>query len=245
MVIHHEVMGDGPALLLLHAGVCDSRMWAGQRDELARDHTVITADLRGYGQTALEPGSEYSDAGDVLALLDHLNIRTTATVAASYGANVILQAASRAPERFDRLVLISPPVDGVEPTDDLRAFAAEEDRLLEAGDVEGATELNVRTWLGPDADEQARALVREMQELAFRIQLAAGDVQNEEYAVVPTAIVAPVRLMTGAHDLEFFRDCGKQLAAALPDVDHLELDWAGHLPTLERPEEALRLIRPS
>ena len=33
MTIHHEVHGTGPALLLIHAGVADSRMWAAQRDD--------------------------------------------------------------------------------------------------------------------------------------------------------------------------------------------------------------------
>lgn len=242
--LHHSVTGDGAPVFLLHAGVCDSRMWDPQRDDLARDHTVITADLRGYGETPLEPGTSYSAAGDVLDLLDELKLASVAVVAASYGANVILQAASKAPERFSRLVLLSPPVDEVEPTPDLVEFAVEENRLLEAGDVEAATELNVRTWLGPDAGDAAREQVRTMQEHAFRVQLAAGDdIENEEYEVKPDAIRAPVRLITGAHDLAFFRKSAEYLVARLPDVQHTELDWAGHLPSLERPDEATLLIR--
>ena len=33
----------------------------------------------------------------------------------------------------------------------MRAFGEEEDRLLEAGDLEAAVDLNVQTWLGPEA----------------------------------------------------------------------------------------------
>jgi pimeloyl-ACP methyl ester carboxylesterase len=243
MTISHAVAGAGPTILLVHAGVADARMWARQVDELAVDHRVITVDLRGYGETPLEAGAKYSDAGDVLALLDELGVDTVEAVGASYGGYVVQQVASRQPERFSRLVLICAPTDGVEPTADIRAVWAEEERLLEAGDVDGATDLMVRSWLGPEADDEARELLRAMQKRAFELQLPAGDVDNEEYAVEPEKISAPVRLITGAHDFDWFRNCADFLEERLPNVERIDLPWAGHLPTLERPDEALRLIR--
>ncbi|WP_460650957.1 alpha/beta fold hydrolase [Kribbella endophytica] len=248
MTNHHEVVGDGPTVLLVHAGVADSRMWGPQVEDLGRDHRVITVDLRGYGETPLAVGAEYSDAGDLLELLDSLQQEgvigeQVAVVGASYGGNVVLQAVSRAPERFSRVVLLAPPVDGVEPTADLQAFWGEEEALLEKGDVDAATALNVRVWLGPEADDDARELLFAMQKRAFELQLAAGDVENEEYEVSPEKLTMPVRLFVGAHDLEFFRTGAAHLATQLPDVEYVELDWAGHLPTLERREDGVALVR--
>ncbi|MFI5713571.1 alpha/beta fold hydrolase [Kribbella sp. NPDC051620] len=242
-MISCRVVGDGPAVLLVHAGVCDARMWERQVEDLRVDHRVITVDLRGYGETPLEAGAKYADAADVLEVLDELGVSSTKAVGSSYGAYVVLQAASRAPERFERLVLMSPPADNVVPTDDFRAFAAEENALLEAGDVDGATELNVRTSVGPDADDAARELVRVMQRHAFEVQLAAGDVDADEWEV--GGITAPIRLFTGAHELKFFGACAEYLGKLLPDVEHTELAWAGHLPSLERPDEMTALIRAS
>ncbi|GAA1558057.1 alpha/beta hydrolase [Kribbella sancticallisti] len=222
MTIFHQVVGDGPTVLLVHAGVCDSRMWGRQVEDLRRDHRVITLDLRGYGQSPLEAGAKYADAQDVLDVLDEVGVESTKVVGSSYGAYVVLQAASRQPERFSRLVLMSPPADNVQPTDDFRAFAAEEDRLLEAGD-------------------EARELVRVMQKHAFEVQLAAGDVDNEEWEV--SGIPAPIKLFTGAHELKFFAACAAYLTELLPDVEHTELAWAGHLPSLERPDEMNAVIR--
>ena len=91
-----------------------------------------------------------------------------AAVGASYGGYVVQQAASRQPERFTRLVLICAPTDNVEPTDDLRPVWAEENQLLEAGDVDAATDLMVRSWIGPDADDDARELLRDMQKTRLR-----------------------------------------------------------------------------
>jgi pimeloyl-ACP methyl ester carboxylesterase len=240
MTISHWVVGDGPTIVLVHAGVADARMWARQVDELARDHQVITVDLRGYGETRVE--AKYSDAGDLLAVLDELGVERVQAVGASYGGYVVQQAASRQPERFCQLVLICAPTDNVEPTEDLRAVWSQENQLLEAADVEGATDLMVRSWLGPEADDEAKQLLRTMQKRAYELQLAAGDVDNEEYEVEPEKISAPVRLITGAHDFAWFGNCAAYLAERLPNVERIDLSWAGHLPTLERPSEALGLI---
>jgi pimeloyl-ACP methyl ester carboxylesterase len=240
MTISQWVVGDGPAVVLVHAGVADARMWGRQVDELARDHRVITVDLRGYGETPVE--AKYSDAGDLLAVLDELGVETVQAVGASYGGYVVQQAASRQPERFSRLVLICAPTDNVEPTEDLRALWNEENQLIEAGDVEGATDLMVRSWLGPEADDEAKQLLRTMQKRAYDLQVAAGDVDNEEYEVEPEKISAPVRLITGAHDFAWFGNCAAYLAERLPNAERIDLPWAGHLPTLERPSEALGLI---
>lgn len=240
MTISHAVTGEGPDLLLVHAGVADSRMWARQVAELKAGHRVITLDLRGYGETPLAP--KYSDAGDVLALLEELGAHDVVAVGASYGGYVVQQVASRRPELFSRLVLLCAPTDNVQPDDELRALWAEENKLLEAGDVDGATDLMVRRWIGPDADDEARELLRVMQKRAYDVQLAAGDVDNEEWPVEPEKISAPVRLITGAHDFAFFTDSADYLADRLPAPERIHLDWAGHLPTLERPAEALKLI---
>ncbi|MFF0269092.1 alpha/beta fold hydrolase [Kribbella sp. NPDC004536] len=240
MTISYQVTGDGPDLLLVHAGVADSRMWARQVAELKDRYRVITLDLRGYGETPLVP--QYSDAGDVLALLEELGANDVTAVGASYGGYVVQQVATRRPELFSRLVLVCAPTDNVQPDDELRALWAEENKLLEAGDVDGATDLTVRRWIGPDADDDARELLRAMQQRAYDVQLAAGDVDNEEWPVEPEKISAPVRLITGAHDFAFFTDSADYLADRLPSSEQVRLPWAGHLPTLERPSEALELL---
>lgn len=241
MAIFHEVVGDGPAVLLVHAGVCDARMWARQVEDLRRDHRVITVDLQGHGRTPLAAGVKYVDAQDLLDVLDAVGVESTQVVGSSYGAYVVLQAASRQPERFSRLVLMSPPADNVQPTADFRAFIDEENKLMEAGDLDAATELNVRTSVGPDADDETRELVRVMQKRAFELQSATGEVENEEWEV--GGITAPIKLFTGAHELTFFAACAQYLTELLPNVEHVELPWAGHLPSLERPDEMTALIR--
>ncbi len=242
MLLHHTLSGTGPALLLVHSTAADSRQWDPQRDALAAQWTVITPDLRGYGQSPL-PAEAYSNAADILALLDHLGIEQAAVVGSSGGGSVALQVASAAPDRVTSLVLLCTAAEGVEPTVDVRAFWAQEDALLESGDIEAATELNVGTWLGPDADAAAREQLRVMQDRAFRVQLAAGDdVHEEEVAVDLSRISAPTTVVTGEHDLDFFGRIARYLATELPNAELVELPWAAHLPNLERPAEVAALI---
>jgi 3-oxoadipate enol-lactonase len=238
--LNHRVEGTGPAVVLLHAGVADLRMWDAQATALARTHTVVRCDLRGFGGSAPTPSS--CDAEEVLALLDHLEVREFSLVGASYGGYVALQVASAAPERVRRLVLLCPLAELVEPDEQLRALWAEEGRLLDAGDLDGATELNVQAWLGPEADDEARDLVRRMQRDALDQQVAAGEADSRELPVTLEGLTMPTTVVSGALDQPFFVATARELAARLPDASLVELEWAGHLPLLERPDETTRLV---
>ena len=98
------------------------------------------------------------------------------------------------------------------------------------------------TWLGPGADDDARVLVRTMQRAAFDHQLAAGDVHDRELPVIPAVLGMPVTVIVGAHDFDFFRDTARALVDRLPRAVLVELEWAGHLPTLERPDAGGRVL---
>jgi pimeloyl-ACP methyl ester carboxylesterase len=241
--LHHHDDGVGPTVLLLHAGVADSRMWDTQLAELVPGHRVVRCDLRGYGHTPLEPGARYADARDVLELLDELGVDRFAVVAASYGGWVALQLATAVPDRVERLVLLAPLAEVAEPDERLRALWREEGSLVEAGDLDAATDLDVAAFLGPEATDDARDLVWRMQRNIFALQEAAGEVENDELPVDLDRLTMPVSVLVGAHDLPFFRDTAAQLVRLLPDAELEELPWAGHLPSLERPHETAHLVR--
>ncbi|MGW2868400.1 MULTISPECIES: alpha/beta fold hydrolase [unclassified Kitasatospora] len=241
MIISHDVAGSGPAVVLLHSSVCDRRMWDAQWQPLVdAGHRVVRCDFRGFGDTPLAD-APYSDAGDVLALLDHLGIGTAALVGASYGGRIALTAAALRPEAVTRLALLGAGMPGHQPSDTLRAFGGREDELIEAGRIDEAVELNVESWLGPEADERTRAHVRRMQRHAFDVQMTAT-VGSDREDVDLGRITAPTLAVSGAHDFPDFRDIAAALPALLPDARHQELPWAGHLPSLERPADTTALL---
>ena len=241
--LYHLVDGTGPVVVLLHAGVADLRMWDAQVDALIPGHTVVRCDLPGYGGTPPEPGADGCDAEDVLALLDELGVEGFGLVGASSGGYVALQVASAIPDRVERLVLLDAAADLVEPDESLREIWRQEQVLVESGDLAGATDLMVSVWLGPEADEHHRALLRDMQRRAFDLQVTAGDdVINRDLPVNLARITAPATVIVGGLDLPFFRATARALTEGLPHAHLVELSWARHLPSLERPSEAARLV---
>jgi pimeloyl-ACP methyl ester carboxylesterase len=46
-----DIVGAGPDVVLLHAGIADSRMWAGTVDALSDSYRVISYDQRGFGRS--------------------------------------------------------------------------------------------------------------------------------------------------------------------------------------------------
>ncbi|AGL17821.1 alpha/beta fold hydrolase [Actinoplanes sp. N902-109] len=241
MTLAHDVSGSGSPVLLLHSTVCDRRMWDPQIAALvAAGHRVVRCDLHGYGDSPV-PATSWSDAEDVLGLLDELGVDRFALVGASGGGRVGLAIAARVPQRVTKLVLLATALHGHVPGAQLSSYGAQEDELLAAGDVTAATELNVRTWLGPDAGPEVREKLRQMQRHAFEVQLAA----DPEVGPVPedpdlAAITAPVLIVSGRHDLPDFRE----IAAGLADrfgARHVELD-TGHLPSLEDPAAVNALL---
>ncbi|HEX4816257.1 MAG TPA: alpha/beta hydrolase [Nonomuraea sp.] len=237
MTLAHDVAGSGPTVVLVHSTVCDRRMWDPQVPALVdAGFRVVRCDLRGFGQTPM-PDRPYNNAQDVADLMDLLGAEQAALVAASGGGRAALEIAARWPERVTALVLLSTAWAEHESSAELREFGRREDELIEAGDLAGATELNVETCLGPHADEATREKVREMQRHAFEVQVAASEeVESIKVETDVTAITAPSLLISGHHDLPDFRQIAARLADQLADARHLHLDWAGHLPSLERPD---------
>jgi 3-oxoadipate enol-lactonase len=252
MTLHHAVTGDGPAVLLVHAGVADSRMWAPVAERLAASYRVVTCDLRGFGRTPLEPG-RVSHAADLAALLDDLGIERVAVVGASFGGHVALELALREPARVSALALLDALLDEFEPSEEFEAFAAAEDAALEAGDVDEAVAANVRMWVKrpgarrpEEADPAVVALVADMQRAAFEAQLGV-DAELEE-PDPPVArrlgeIRVPALVVVGTDDVEDFHGIARRLTTELPGARPLvTIAGAAHLPALERPAQTAQLL---
>jgi 3-oxoadipate enol-lactonase len=235
----HDDEGAGPCLVLLHSGVCDRRMWEAQAAALKASHRVIRPDLRGFGETPL-PSERFSFADDVIELLDHLEVDRATFVGSSLGGRVALEVAVTHPARVASLVLLCPAFGGLDATPRLESFAAAEERLLNRGEVEAAVDLNVATWLGPEASTDVRALVQEMQRHAFDVQLAAEShapgPEEIPVDVDPGQVSAPTHIVSGGLDLDHFQNVARHLARTIPTAHLTWLEWAAHLPSLERPD---------
>jgi len=111
MALHHEVAGEGPAVVFVHAGICDSGMWDHQWQSLASGRRLLRYDMRGYGRSPLPP-EPYSSARDLLDVMDAAGIERAALVAVSLGGRVALEVALVEPARVSGLVVVGSGLPG-------------------------------------------------------------------------------------------------------------------------------------
>src|SRR5207248_2096013 len=112
--IAYDVVGDGPAVVLVHGFGLDMRMWEPQLDVLRTKFRVVRYDCRGFGASGpFDPTVAYAHHDDLLALLDHLDIDQAALVGLSFGGRVVLHATLVAPARVRALALLDTVLDGV------------------------------------------------------------------------------------------------------------------------------------
>jgi 3-oxoadipate enol-lactonase len=224
--------------ILVHAGIADSRMYGQQTETLAPAQAF---DLPGFGTEPLE-----ADRVDYRHFVrDRLPPEPVTLIGTSLGGRIALELALESPERVAALVLVGPGLDGHEWSDELDTFWNEEEEALARGDLDAAAQVNVRLWVADDAEPEARALVAEMQRNAFVLQ------QGHELRMTrldPPAstrladIRVPTLVVTGDEDVRDIHEIADRLAAEIPGAERAHIAGAGHLPSLERPDDFDRVV---
>lgn len=252
-VVAEQWAGNGPPIVLLHAGVCDRRSWYRTVERLWDHGRVLAYDRRGFGDSpaSAEP---YRDPEDLLALLDHLGGDEPAwLVGTSMGGQVAVDAALMRPDRVGGLVLLAPAVSGAPEPEVLDADTQRLSDLIDAaastGDMEEVNRLEAWLWLdGPASPEgrvvgAARNLVLAMNAVALsnNIDETADEADGDAWHRLEE-IKVPVTVAWGELDVPFLIEQCQQLVERLPHAQGLMLPGVAHLPYLEDPELVATLI---
>jgi pimeloyl-ACP methyl ester carboxylesterase len=110
--IAFDVTGAGPAIILLHGGGQTRTAWheAGYVERLAKQYTVIAADLRGHGNSAAPDAADAYAVDrlieDVVAVADASGAKTFHVIGFDHGANIARYLAARS-DRVQSSVLVS------------------------------------------------------------------------------------------------------------------------------------------
>lgn len=129
--IFARVGGEGPPVVLIHGFPQTHAEWHRLAPELAKTHTVVCPDLRGYGWSAAPHGdggkATYSKRGsgeDIVAVMQALGHLRFAVVGHDRGARIGYRLALDHPGRVERLALldIMPTISMWESMNAMRAM---------------------------------------------------------------------------------------------------------------------------
>jgi pimeloyl-ACP methyl ester carboxylesterase len=113
--IHYLISGKGNPIVLLHGYAQNSHMWRPLIPELAKTHTVIAPDLRGFGESSKPEGGydKKTMAQDIRALALSLGYPRIEIAGHDIGLMVAYAYAAQYPSEVERIALMDAFLPGV------------------------------------------------------------------------------------------------------------------------------------
>ena len=242
VTIAYEVRGtSGPWIIFSHSLGCTRHMWRRQIDELERTCRVLAYDLRGHGDSEadLVPGTLEQLAGDVQALMDHLDITSAHFVGISIGGMIGQTLAIESPASIASLVLANtgmymPPA----------AVEQWMQRIQVAQDkgVDWLARPSMDRWF-PESFRQAHPeLIEKLVEEFSRTSVqgyvnCCQAIMGLDTRDALSRIQCPTLIIGGSDDPGASSQVMSQMSDRIRGSEILILDGAGHLSSIDHPVE--------
>jgi non-heme chloroperoxidase len=227
--LHYAQQGPvaGPAIILLH-GYSDSSLSFGRVMPLMSPHLrVIAPDLRGHGDSD-RPHSGYRIddlAGDIVQLMDALQVPSAVIVGHSMGTFVARRVNEIAPQRVTRLVLVGGAI--VAGNQAVMGLQAAVNALTDPVDESFVSEFQMSTVSVPVPAAFMRAAIANSRRMPARIwqSLMKGML---EFRAVDRKPAVPALVLGGRLDAVFSADEQLALARSFPNGELRLIDGVGH-----------------
>lgn len=241
---YYEIDGQGFPLVLVHAGIADSRMWNDQFNVFAKQYQTIQYDRRGFGKTKMVAG-DFSHHADLYGLLKFLDIQQAILVGCSQGSKTSIDSTLEHPEMTKALILTAPALGGFIFNGEPPKQEEELDQAEQAGDLDRVNELELQIWVdGPQrTPEQVNSKVRELAYHMNRIALRTPQDLGNEISLEPAAvnrlseIKIPTLVIVGDLDTPRTLAGADFIAKNIPNAKKLIMNEVAHLPNMEQPKE--------
>lgn len=230
----------GSAIVFLHGVGSDKSVWAPQLEHFGVSRRAIAFDYPGYGDSA--PAAEAATRDDyaaaILAAMDSLCVDRAHICGLSLGGVVAIAIHSAAPERCRSLII----ADSFAAHPDGRTIY---DRSVAASsDLRALAEARVDVLLAQPADPAIRS---EVVETMARIDPAAYRIGAEAVWLADQRdrarnVDVPTLVICGAEDKVTPPELSIELAELIPGARYEQIDAAGHLSNLEKPQEFNRIV---
>jgi 3-oxoadipate enol-lactonase len=244
--IHYDIQGEGPWLILSHSLATDLSMWDDQMAALTPHFRVLRFDTRGHGGTSAPEGA-YDFAwltADMLWLMERLGVERAHLCGISLGGMIAQHVALTAPEKIDKLVLVS-TTSGYGP--EARALWAERISAVRAGGMAPLVAPTLERWFtAPFRAAQPATMAR------VGAMIAATPVSGyigcgQAIPLMDTTVRLaqlrqPALVIAGADDAGMPPAMGRRIADHLPDARFEVIEAASHLCNIEKKESFNRIL---
>ena len=250
--LYYEMAGEGHPLVLVHAGIADSRMWDGQFGPFSKHFRVIRYDVRGFGKSDPPKGS-FTHRDDLYQLLRFLKIDKANLVGLSMGGGMGIDFAIEHPDMVAALIPVASGLSGHESSQELKERESKVDAAFKAGDLASTVELEIQIWVdGPNrdpsqVDRKVRELIREMDTFTtaryIRQPMPMPGTPLKPPAISRLAeIRAPTMIIVGDQDVRDILEISKLLESGIPNARRVVVPGAAHMVNMEKPAEFNRLV---
>ena len=254
---YRDYPGDSsllPPLLCLHGLTRNARDFAELAERYSPRHRVIVPEFRGRGDSQWDPlPARYNAltyAGDVIELLDHLNLQRAIFVGTSLGGLVTMAVAAGAPQRIAAAILndVGPEIGQV-GLDRIQAYLGQDRRFRSWEEAAEAVSVSqgpsFPSYGAADWLAMARRLCRERDgEIMFDYDMAIA-LPFKSGGATPTIDMWPLFAVLAQKPLLVIRGEISQLLSletfeamrrAAPDAQFATVSGIGHAPELSEPE---------
>jgi pimeloyl-ACP methyl ester carboxylesterase len=253
--------GDG-AFLLIHGHLHSLETWRDVTPLLCELGRVISWDRPGFGLSSRpmpgqikgpNPYASETQTNGIPRLMDVLGVDRATLIGASTGASIAARAAERFPDRFDRLVLVSPLTSGHGARRWLRIFMSTPQMkrlgpvLLRAKVTAELERLFTVSWhdpsrITPERWEIYRRLLR-VNDWDRGLWEEARTARKFEELCRPEQLRVPTLVVAGEHDRVAGTQTIIRLAASIPHAHLALIPECGHLPQEEGPRAFVTALR--
>jgi pimeloyl-ACP methyl ester carboxylesterase len=229
--LYYEVHGSGPVVLLTHGYSATSQMWAGQVEALSKDHTLVTWDMRGHGQSDYpsDPAaySEAATVADMAAILDAVGAQQAVIGGLSLGGYMSLAFHLAYPQRTRALLII----------DTGPGYKNDEAREGWNRNAGATAERYEREGLGSLARGSVEMRTSRHRDASGLALAARGMLAQRDARVISSlpAISVPAIVVVGANDTPFLA-ASDYMAAKIPGAKKVVIPEAGHAANIDQPK---------
>ena len=250
--IYYEIAGQGTPLVMIHAGVADSRQWNNEFPYFAEQYKVLRYDMRGYGKSEPVEG-EFSHMSDLVTLLDQVRLTDPLILmGCSMGGGLAMDFALAYPKRARALIMVDAGPGGLDLDLPSPPEFAEAEEAFKAGDLDRVAELETRIWFDGlsrtpgQVDQAMRQLAYDMDRHALSLE-ARGLGKRVPNSPTPAAerlgeLKLPVLIIVGAHDTPYMHAAADYMLERIPSAQKAVIEAAAHLPNMDRPEEFRSIV---